>query len=134
MKLTSHYLDNPEFLFFIIGVLVFTALVAGGYPAFYISHFEPVTILKGKLKFGGTSYFTRTLLGLPYSISLVAVIFSIAFYGNSLYQRDFDIGFDESGVILAYVSNESEFDTYRNALLQNPDIISVAGSKHSIFS
>lgn len=134
MKLTSHYLDNPGFLFFIIGVLVFTALVAGGYPAFYISHFEPVSILKGKLKFGGTSYFTRTLLGLQYAISLVAVIFSIAFYGNSLYQRDFDIGFDESGVILAYVANQSEFDTYRNALVQNTDIVSVAGSKHSIFS
>lgn len=134
MKLTSHYLDNPGFLFFIIGVLVFTALIAGGYPAFYISHFEPVSILKGKLKFGGTSYFTRTLLGLQYAISLVAVIFAIAFYGNSLYQRDFDIGFDESAVILAYVDNENEFETYRNALLQNKDIISVAGSKHSIFS
>lgn len=134
MKLTSHYLDNLEFLFFIIGVLVFSALVAGGYPAFYISRFEPVSILKGKLKFGGTSYFTRTLLGLQYAISLVAVIFAIAFYGNSLYQRDFDIGFDESGVIIAYVANQGEFETYRNALLQNKDIVSVAGSKHSIFS
>lgn len=134
MKLTSHYLDNLGFLLFIIGVLVFTALVAGGYPAFYISHFEPVSILKGKLKFGGTSYFTRTLLGLQYAISLVAVIFAIAFYANSLYQRDFDIGFDERGVIIGYVENEGEFETYRNALLQNKDIVSVAGSKHSIFS
>lgn len=134
MKLTSHYLDNPGFLLFITGVLAFTALVAGGYPAFYISHFEPVSILKGKLKLGGTNYFTRVLLGLQYSISLVALIFAIAFYANSLYQREFDIGFDRSGVILAHVSSETEFDTYRNALLQNKDIISVAGSKHSIMS
>ena len=134
MKLNSHYLDNPEFLLFLIGILVFTALVAGGYPAFYISHFEPVNILKGKLKFGGTNYFTRTLLGLQYAISLVAIIFAIAFYGNSLYQRNFDIGFDQDGVILAYVDNQGEFETYRNALLQNKDIVSVTGSKHSIFS
>ncbi|MEX1240877.1 MAG: ABC transporter permease [Cyclobacteriaceae bacterium] len=134
MKLTSHYQDNLEFLFFMIGILLFTALIAGGYPAFYISHFEPVSILKGKLKFGGTNYFTRILLGLQYAISLVAVIFAIAFYGNSLYQRDFDLGFDQKGVILAYVSNQSEFETYRNALLENKDIASIAGSKHSIFS
>lgn len=134
MKLTSHYLDNPEFLFFIIGMLVFTALVAGGYPAFYISHFEPISILKGKLKFGGTNYFTRILLALQYSISLAAIIFAIAFYGNSIYQRDFDIGFDQNGVIIAYVANEGEYETYRNSLLQNKDIISVAGSQHSIFS
>lgn len=134
MKLTSHYLDDPSFLLFLIGVLVFTALVAGGYPAFYISHFEPVSILKGKTKFGGTNYFTRVLLGLQYSISLLAVIFAVAFYGNSVYQRNFDIGFDHEGVIIAYVNNRGEFETYRNALVSNRDINSVAGTKHSIFS
>lgn len=134
MKLTSHYLDNPEFLGFLVGILFFTALVAGGYPAFYISHFEPVSILKGKLKFGGTNYFTRTLLALQYAISLIAIIFAIAFYDNSRYQRAFDLGFNHESVIIAYVNGESEYDTYRNALLQNKDILSVAGSKHSIFS
>lgn len=134
MKLSSHYMDNPGFLVFMAGVLVFTALVAGGYPAFYISHFEPVSILKGKLKFGGTNNFTRVLLGLQYAISLLAVIFAIAFYGNSLYQRDFDIGFNQKGVIVAYVESQGEFETYRNALLKNKDIASIAGSKHSIFS
>ena len=134
MKLTSHYFDNPEFSLFIVGILLFTAFVAGGYPAFYISGFEPVRILKGKLKFGGTNYFTRVLLGLQYALSLVAIIFAIAFYGNSLYQREFDLGFDHHGVIIAYVQNQSEYETYRNALLPNKDIISVAGAKHSIFS
>lgn len=134
MKLTSHYFDDPVFLMFLIAILAFTALVAGGYPAFYISHFEPVSILKGKLKFGGTNYFTRFLLALQYSISLVAVIFAIAFYGNSIYQRDFDIGFDQKGVIIAYVENQGEYENYRNLLLENKDILSVAGSAHSIFS
>jgi putative ABC transport system permease protein len=55
MKLTSHYLDAPGFLIFMIGVLFFTGLLSGSYPAFYISSFEPVGILKGKQKFGGPS-------------------------------------------------------------------------------
>jgi len=134
MKLTSHYFDDPAFLVFLIIILAFTALVAGGYPALYISHFEPVSILKGKMKFGGTNNFTRVLLALQYSISLVAIIFALAFYGNSIYQRDFDIGFDHNGIIIAYVENQGEYETYRNLLLENKDIISVAGSKHSIFS
>ncbi|HEX6891976.1 MAG TPA: ABC transporter permease [Chryseolinea sp.] len=134
MKLTAHYIDSPEFSIFILGVLVFTALVAGSYPAFYISNFEPVSILKGKLKFGGTNYFTRTLLVFQYAFSLVAVIFALAFYENSKFQRDFDLGFNDKGVIIAYVGNLSEYQTYRNAIEQNKDIISIAGSKHSIFS
>ena len=134
MKLTSHYIDSPEFSIFMIAVLVFTGLVAGSYPAFYISNFEPVSILKGKLRFGGTNYFTRTLLVAQYSLSLIAIIFALAFYENSKFQRDFDLGFNDKGIIIAYVGNQSEYETYRNAIERNKDIVSIAGSKHSIFS
>lgn len=134
MKLTSHYLDNPGFLMFLIATLAFTGLLAGSYPAFYISGFEPVGILKGKVKLGGTNYFTRVLLCLQYAISLLAVVSSIAFYQNSLYQREFDLGFNEESVIIAYVENGSEYETYRNAIAQNKDILSVSGARNSIFS
>ena len=134
MKLTSHYFDNPGFLIFIIAILVVTALLAGGYPALYISKFEPVSILKGKLKFGGTNLFTRVLLCLQYAISLLAIIFAVAFYQNSVYQRNFDIGFNPNNVIIAYVENGNEYETYKNALLSNKDINVIAGSEHSLFS
>jgi ABC-type antimicrobial peptide transport system permease subunit len=71
---------------------------------------------------------------MQYAISLLAIIFAIAFYANSKYQYNFDLGFNEKSVIIAYVSDKSEFDTYRNAIQQNKDIVSIAGSKHSIFS
>ena len=75
-------------------MLVFTAILAGSYPAFYVSKFEPVSILKGKLKFGGTNYFTRILLGLQFAISLIAIVSAIGFIQNARYQREYDLGFD----------------------------------------
>ncbi len=134
MQLTPHYLDNPKFLFFTIGVLVFTGLLAGSYPAFYISKFEPVSILKGKLKFGGTNYFTRTLLGLQFAISLIAIISAIGFIQNAKYQQEYDLGFNSRGSIIAWLENPQEFDKYRNALQANPEVLSMAGSKSGIFS
>jgi putative ABC transport system permease protein len=134
MKLESHYFDSPGFLIFLIATVSITALLSGGYPAFYISKFEPVSILKGTFKFGGTNFFTRFLLVLQYSISLLALIFAIAFYGNSIYQRDFDIGFNPHNVIVAYVENQGEYETYKNAIAANKDVISVAGTQHGIFS
>ncbi|RAV98618.1 ABC transporter permease [Pseudochryseolinea flava] len=134
MKITSHYQDNPGIVLFLLGMLLFTGLISGGYPALYISNFEPVSILKGKLRFGGTNWFTRVLLGLQYTFSFIGLVCAIAFYQNSIYQRDFDLGVNQDGIIIAYVDNGSEFEVYRNALLENKDILGIAGSEHSVYS
>jgi len=134
MRLTAHYFDSPGFLFFLLSVLLLTGILAGSYPAFYISKFEPVSILKGKLKFGGTNYFTRSLLGLQFAISLIAIVSAIGFLQNAQYQKKYDLGFDVRGSIVAWVNTESEFDTYRNSLQTNHNIQSIAGAQSGIFS
>ena len=134
MRVSPHYLDNPQFLTFVAAILVFTGLLAGGYPAFYISNFEPISILKGKMKFGGTNYFTRTLLGLQFAISLIAIVSAIAFLQNAKYQREYDLGFDAKGSVIAWVEGKEEFETYRNSLQGNPEIVSMAGAASGIFS
>jgi putative ABC transport system permease protein len=133
-QLTPSYLDNPSFLAFLIGVLLFTAVVAGSYPAFYISKYEPVKILKGKLELGGTNLFTRLLLGFQFATSLVGVVSAIGFIQNARFQRAYDLGFDVRGSIIAPVSDQSQFETYRNALQTNNEIVSIAGAKSGIFS
>jgi ABC-type antimicrobial peptide transport system permease subunit len=134
MKLTASYIDNPAFLLFMIGVLLFAALIAGAYPAFYISKFQPTSILKGTLKFGGTSVFSLILQTMQFAICLVGIVSGFAFTENARYQRDFDMGFDRSGLVYTYVSDRSEFETYRNLLLSNPDITAISGSQHHLFS
>lgn len=134
MKLTTNYFGKPDFLFVMIGILAFTGLLAGSYPAFYISKFQPTAILKGKLKFGGTNVFTRVLLALQFAISLIGIVCSIAFTENAKYQREFDLGFNQKGVLFTWVSNEAEYNALRDVMAQNPDVENIAGSQHHIFS
>ncbi len=132
LELKLNYSENLGFMGFLVGLLVLTALIAGGYPAFYVTSFEPVTILKGTAKFGGTNWFTRFLLGGQFVISLLGIIMGVAFYDNGKYQKNYDLGFATHGVISTWVNNEGAFNTYRDALSSNKDIDLIAGTKNHI--
>lgn len=134
LKLEPDYFGRPNFLFFMGGALLFTSLLAGSYPAFYISKFQPTNILKGKLKFGGNNFFTLFLLTLQFVISMSGIVCSFAFTENARFQKEFDLGFNKQGLVFTYVNNRSEYETYRNALTDNKDILSIAGSQHHLYS
>lgn len=134
MKLQTNYFGSPNFSLFMVGTLLFVAVAAGSYPALYISKFQSITILKGKLKFGGTNPFTRVLLTLQFAISLIGIVCSFAFVENAKFQREFDLGFNKNGVVYSRVENQSDYETYKNELAKNPDIQLISGTEHHFFS
>lgn len=132
MKLEANYFENPEFLFFMITILLIAGLIAGAYPAFYVSKFHPAAILKGKLQFGGNNFVTYVFLGAQLILSLMGIVCGLSFVDNARFQHEFDLGFNKDGVIYTFVENRSEYETFRNALAGNTDIISISGSQHHV--
>src|SRR5690606_9852596 len=134
MRITPHYIDNPGFVLFLVGLLVVAGLIAGSYPAFYISSFEPISILKGKTRFGGTGVLSKVLLGGQFAISLMAIVSSVAFWQNAKYQEAYDLGFNVKGAVISWLNNGDEVLAYKNALSENPKVVSIAGAASGIFS
>lgn len=132
LELSFDFNKNFQFYIFLILVLIFTGLLAGSYPAFYISRFEPATILKGSLKYGGTNRITSILLTLQFSLSMIAVILGVVFYQNALYQEQIDYGYHTSGSISLYFDNIDDFRLYENEISNNPNVQAIAGSAHHI--
>ena len=130
LDISMNYADNAGLILFIGSLLIITALLAGSYPAFYISKFQPASILKRTDNFGGTGMLSRILLVLQFTISILAIISSVAFIKNAEFQREFDLGFDGEGVIHAAFENAGDYELYKNSMAGNPEILEMSGSKH----
>ncbi len=134
LDIQLNFTENWELLGFLTLLLVFTALIAGSYPAFYVSSFQPNTILRGKIKFSGTNTLTRVLLTLQFAISLIAIISGFVFNQNARYQEQYDMGFNRESTLSAWINNEQGYSKFRNALMSYDQIREIAGSRHSISS
>ncbi len=134
LDLRLNLLESAELIGFLLLLLILTGVIAGTYPAFYVSGFHPASILKRTQKYGGTNLFTRILLTMQYAISIVAIISGFVFSQNAEYQKNYDIGFNMESVVYAYVTDGNNYQTFKNELINYNKIQSIAGSTHNIAS
>ncbi|GAB5525743.1 MAG: ABC transporter permease [Roseivirga sp.] len=126
MDLLMTLRGNPELVIFLTSVLLGTALLAGGYPALFVSRFKPVAILRGTLRVGSSSILSKVLLSFQFMISVSALIFGFSFLQNSAYQTNLDQGYDKESMILMPMQSASEAITMKAAIAQNPSIRNIS--------
>ena len=134
LEIELNFSENMSFIGFLVLLLFFTGIIAGSYPAFYVSGFQPSSILRGTVKFSGTNPFTRILLTLQFAISLIAIITGFIFTQNAEYQKNYDMGFNIESVVFAHIKNENGYTAMRNELQGNTMIKEIAGSRHCVTS
>lgn len=114
-----------------IGLIVFTSVLAGSYPAIFISEFKPVQVLKGQLKSGKrASIFRKTLVVVQFFLSIFLIVSTIVVYRQMDYMQNKDIGFVRDNVFYSWMEGDmaSKYQTIRERLLQSPAVESVSMS------
>ncbi len=127
------YLYNPLMFVGIIILVLFTGVVAGIYPAFYLSGFQPIVVLKGLTQSSFATQFIRKVLVIfQFSISIFLITSVLLLNKQVDYMRDKDLGFERENVVSVRGITQAirnAYPTLKAELEQNTAILHVAASQ-----
>ena len=93
-----------------LGFILITALLAGSYPAIFLSSFRPVQILKGSFKVGrGASIPRKLLVVVQFTVSLTLIMGTLVVYRQIVFAKNRPLGYERNGLITTYGYPIAEF-------------------------
>lgn len=128
-------LFQPTHLLFLFGIILTTGIVAGSYPAFYLSSFEPIGVLKGlAVRSGGANFTRRGLVVLQFAASISLVVCTMLIYMQIHHAKNKDIGYDRENLVTTtvYPKVSTHYQAIKNELIAQGLIENAGISDHNI--
>lgn len=136
-ELTGKFLElnfDGTIMLSMIGISLLTGLLAGSYPAFYLSSFQPVTILKGKWNaFLGEQWIRKGLVMFQFALSLIFIVGVLVIHQQMDYIQTKNLGYDRENVLsFQRISNDGDPQVFLNELRNIPGVINAGNMASTI--
>ena len=128
-------LYSPVILLSFLGIIIFTGILGGSYPAFFLSRYDPVTVLKGeKTKGSAGALFRKILVIFQFSISVLMIVCTLVVFRQLKHLKTMDQGFNQDNVIALELNQvmSRKYPLLKKLLLENDDIKYVTSTNTSI--
>ena len=136
-QLNLHF--NPGLIASIIGITLLTGLIAGSYPAFYLSGFNPVAVLKGKLNISfGELWVRRGLVIFQFTLSVIFIAAVLIVYRQLNYIQSKNLGYSRDNIIHFEIPLENDSAkvsaaaTFINELNNLPGVVNASSYYHNL--
>ncbi|HMV89444.1 MAG TPA: ABC transporter permease [Cyclobacteriaceae bacterium] len=133
-QLGMEALTSTAFLLALLGLVVLVGVVAGSYPAFYMTSFNAVEVLKGKVRSGMKSKGIRSgLVVLQFMISIVLIISTAVVYQQLTFMQDRDMGIDKHNVLIIHSATRlgDNINAFKTALESQTGVVAASYTNNS---
>ncbi|MFW5821454.1 MAG: ABC transporter permease [Bacteroidota bacterium] len=135
-ELGQELIFSPGVLLILLGITIIIGIIGGSYPAFYLSSFNPVRVLKVKYNAGNRVLSLRKILVIfQFSISTFMIMSTWIVYDQLSYLRNMDPGFNNENVLRLRLTNREmieKLDVFRQKLRENPSIYNVGSASNTL--
>lgn len=135
-KSTGLHLTDPKLLIGFSVITLVTGLIAGSYPAFFLSSFKPASILKRDSSMFHGGNLRKTLVVIQFVAAVVLIVGSMVVYNQVTFIKNTRLGFDKENIIMLdrFEGVAKNQETFKNELLQHPSIKKIGVAGHSPFN
>lgn len=119
---------SPEFLVILAALILFVGILAGSYPSIALSKFQPVEVLKSKLRIGRGNILSKSLVVAQFGLAVFLTICVITIWSQLEYIQTKDLGYNGDQVIVISDIGEQKIELLKNKLANYTGIINVTGT------